>query len=335
VLAAARQEFTERGFRDAKIDLIAERAELTRGAVYSNFPGKRALYFAVLAEVAAEAPDPPYPPTARSAKAALGDFARAWIARLPLAYDEQRSTARLGRDLIPEILADEQTRLPYAQLMNLSAIVLGQGLEHWSPGRMVRVAETALTTLHGASQLAAAAPGFGEPFDVVSVCEQLSDLGLNDKWQPPHLPLIPKARPADEPWSPPPMTDALRDEPAELHGDGVVAVLGLHRLVAIEEAVRATPPGRSVTAVLVTGAPDELSPLARLVVTELRGGLRTAFPVTARPRLQVVHDDAGVLAAATGVRSFSDATESVVRVQAGRIVARADGYGACYAAAAS
>ena len=43
----------------------------------------------------------------------------------------------------PEILADERTRVPYAQLMNLSAIVLGQGLEHWSPGRMVRVAETA------------------------------------------------------------------------------------------------------------------------------------------------------------------------------------------------
>src|ERR1700749_1623123 len=49
VLAAAREEFVERGFREAKIDSIADRAELTRGAVYSNFPGKRALYFAVLA----------------------------------------------------------------------------------------------------------------------------------------------------------------------------------------------------------------------------------------------------------------------------------------------
>jgi hypothetical protein len=219
--------------------------------------------------------------------------------------------------------------------MNLTAIVLGQGLEHWSPGRMVRVAEIALTTLHGASQLAAAAPGFGEPFDVVSVCEQLADLGLNDDWQPPHLPLVPKARPADEPWSPPAMIDALRDEPARLVGDGVIAVLGLHRLVAIEEAVRTAPPGATVTAALVTAAPDELSPLARLVVTELRDGLRTAFPAGARPRLQVIHDDAGVLAAATGVRSFSDATESAIRVRAGRIVARADGYGACYAAAAS
>ena len=31
VSTAARAEFTERGFRDAKIDQIAERAELTRG----------------------------------------------------------------------------------------------------------------------------------------------------------------------------------------------------------------------------------------------------------------------------------------------------------------
>src|SRR3954452_9089903 len=87
VLSAARDEFIERGFRDAKIDTIAERAELTRGAVYSNFPGKRALYFAVLAEAAAEAPDPGYVPTARTAGGALADFARAWVSRLPLASD--------------------------------------------------------------------------------------------------------------------------------------------------------------------------------------------------------------------------------------------------------
>ncbi|MFC7741041.1 TetR family transcriptional regulator [Nocardiopsis composta] len=64
VLAAADAEFAERGFRDAKVDAIAERAELTRGAVYSNFPGKRALYFAVLAERAERAPVQPPPPRA-------------------------------------------------------------------------------------------------------------------------------------------------------------------------------------------------------------------------------------------------------------------------------
>ncbi|HZD70001.1 MAG TPA: helix-turn-helix domain-containing protein, partial [Actinomycetes bacterium] len=121
VLEAARDEFTERGFRDAKIDAIAERAQLTRGGVYSNYPGKRALYFAVLAadaeraatqaredrpgatgaaEGAAGRPRSARGATAREARAAtarealgvtareaLAAFARAWVARLPLATD--------------------------------------------------------------------------------------------------------------------------------------------------------------------------------------------------------------------------------------------------------
>jgi AcrR family transcriptional regulator len=335
VLAAARAEFTERGFRDAKIDQIAERAELTRGAVYSNFPGKQALYFAVLAQVAEESAEPPYPPTAGTAEAALADFARAWLARLPMATDEQRTAARLGRDLLPEILSDERTSRVYAQLTGLTAIVLGLALEGLRPGaaRMVRVAETALTALHGAGQLAAAAPGFGEPFTMVTVCETLAGLRLDDEWRPAHLPFVPKARTVNEPWSPPALPDALRAEPARLGGDGVIAVLGLHRLAALEEAVRAAPAGAQVTVALVTGTPAELAPLARLAVTELRGGLLAAFPAAAWPRLQLVHDDTGALAAAAGLPACSDATEFAVRVAAGRIVARADGYGACHAAA--
>ena len=178
MLAAARDEFTERGFRAAKIDSIADRAELTRGAVYSNFPGKRALYFAVLADRAENAPPPPAPASARTVREALGDLARAWLARLPLATDEQHSIARLGVDLLPEILADERTRVPYAELLRLEALLLGLALENLGPGaaRRVRVAETVLTTLHGARQMAAAAPGFVEPFDVISACEHLAGL---------------------------------------------------------------------------------------------------------------------------------------------------------------
>jgi hypothetical protein len=41
------------------------------------------------------------------------------------------------------------------------------------------------------------------------------------------------------------------------------------------------------------------------------------------------------VAAAAGVPAFSDATETAVRIENGRIVARADGYGACHAAATS
>ncbi|GAA3730845.1 TetR/AcrR family transcriptional regulator [Plantactinospora mayteni] len=338
VLAAARDEFTERGFRDAKIDQIAERADLTRGAVYSNFPSKRALYFAVLAQAAEAANEPEYPPTARTAGAALADFARAWLARLPLATEDRHSASRLGRDLVPEILADERTSLPFAQLTGLSAVVLGLALERLgsgrTPTRMVRAAEIALTTLHGAGQLAAAAPGFGEPFAVVRACEQLAELDLDDEWAPPHLPHVSPARPVDQPWNPPAGTDALRNEPARLTGDGVVALLGLHRLATVEEARRAAPTDTEVTAVLVTGNPGELGPLARLTVTELRGCLRAAVPAAAWPRLQLVHDESGALAAAAGVAACSDATESAVRVEAGRIVARADGYGACHAVAA-
>jgi hypothetical protein len=115
----------------------------------------------------------------------------------------------------------------------------------------------------------------------------------------------------------------------------VVAILGLHRLEAAEEAARSAPPGAQVTAVLVTGDPGELAPLARLAVADLCGCLRQAFPPSAWPRLQVVHDESGVVAAAAGVPTVSDATETAVRIEAGRIVARADGRGACHAAASA
>ncbi|MEU6409063.1 helix-turn-helix domain-containing protein [Microbispora sp. NPDC046933] len=352
VLAAARDEFAERGFREAKVDAIADRAGLTRGAVYSNFPGKRALYFSVLADLAereaapggtpgtetAETSGTPgaKTPGAATAGEALAAFARAWVSRLPLATDDP---ARLGMDLMPEVLADQRVRQPFAQLMKLNAIVLGLALErldgHASARRRVRVAETALTTLYGASQMADAAPGFAEPFDIVAACEGLADLDLGDRWDLPHLPFVPLARPAGEPWSPPPAVDALRGEPAPLARDGVVAVLGLHRLGAVEEAVRAAPPGDEVTAVLVTGDPGELGPLARLTLADLRACLRRALPAPAWPCLRVVHDEEGAVAAAAGVTAVSDGTEVAVRVRSGRVVARADGYGACHAAASA
>src|SRR3954466_9473140 len=85
VLAAARQEFAERGYADAKVDRIAERAELTRGAVYSNFPSKRALYLAVLID-SIEHTDEVGSSNSGLAQA-LGAFARVWLERLPLTGD--------------------------------------------------------------------------------------------------------------------------------------------------------------------------------------------------------------------------------------------------------
>jgi AcrR family transcriptional regulator len=329
VLAAARTEFARRGFREAKIDVIADRAALTRGAVYSNFPGKRALYFAVLADLAEHTPRPAAPPAHPSAPDALAAFARAWVARLPLATDSDSDEARLTRDLLPEILADEHTRRPFAQLMRVEAILLGLALERLHPGRrLVRVAEAALTTLHGASQLAGVAPGFGEPFHIVTACARLLELDLSDGW-PDTPPISSPARPAGEPWTPPPVLDLLTGETVR-PGDGVVTVLGLHRAAAFEEAVRA---GADVTVALVTSDPGELAPLARLAVADLRGCLDQAVTPPRRPRLRIVCDATGELAAAAGVSAVSDATEAAVRIEGGRIAVRAEGFGACHAAA--
>ncbi|MCX5202945.1 TetR/AcrR family transcriptional regulator [Streptomyces sp. NBC_00237] len=339
VLEAAREEFGERGFRDAKIDRIAERAGLTRGAVYSNFPGKRALYFAVLADLAVRGAVGPPADSVGTVREALGVLARNRVARFPLSGEE--SAENPARDLPSVVLADAQTREPYAQLLKLDAIVLGLALEGLAAGRrggggrLVPVAETVLTLLHGADQLAAAAPGFGDPFQVVAACEQLGGLaseGAAGEWAPPHLPYVARARPVDEAWAPPEgVTDALRGEAVGLGEDGVVAVLGLHRLEAVEETVRAAPAGQVVTVVLVTGEPGELGPLARLTVAELGVSMRQAFPRGVWPGVRVVHDEAGVLAGVVGVSGVSDATECAVRVEGGRVVARGEGRGAGYA----
>ncbi|WP_447002930.1 TetR/AcrR family transcriptional regulator [Saccharothrix isguenensis] len=326
VLDAARTEFAERGFRDAKIDTIAQRAELTRGAVYSNFPGKRALYFAVLADLAERATAPSDPHRGSDVREALGALARAWVTSL--------SHDALTRDFMPEVVAEEVTRRPFTQLLKLDAVLLSLAMEALDrvvpqpgspPFRMVRKAEVVLATLHGASQLATAAPGFLEPFDVVSACEQLAGLELSDWWP---LPVRAPVRREDGPWAPPTVVDLVRGEPVTPDGDGVVVVLGLNRLAAVEEAVRT---GARVTLAMVTGTPAELAPLARLVTAQLCVSLRQAFPVHAWPAIRVVCDEDGALAGAAGVPAVSDETETAVRVEGGRVVARAEGSGAGHA----
>jgi AcrR family transcriptional regulator len=48
LLAAARDVFVRRGFHGASLDEIAEEAGYTKGAIYSNFADKNALYLALL-----------------------------------------------------------------------------------------------------------------------------------------------------------------------------------------------------------------------------------------------------------------------------------------------
>ena len=186
----------------------------------------------------------------------------------------------------------------------------------------MRSAQAALTTLYGASQLAASAPGLVDEMVVVDACAALADTDFADRWAPPHLEYVAPARPVDRPW-------------ADSTWDGVLVVLGLHRLGGLEEALRAAPRGVAVTAALVTGAPAELAPLARLVLADAFRHLRAAFPPSARPAVRIVLDEAGAMAAAAGVTAVSDATETAVRIRGGRIVAQADGPGAGHAAASA
>ena len=341
VLAAAREEFTEHGYAEAKVDRIAERAELTRGAVYSNFPSKRALYLAVLVDMVERSAtgrvlsSPSSPP---SAAAALEAFARVWLERLPL-VDDPPADGHLRLRSLAGVADDEPARTALAQVARLEALLLALALESYGPpptrpARRVRVAELALTLLHGAGHLAETAPGFGDPFDVVRACQQLAGIDLADTWDPPHLPYVAPAQSCQDPWAPPAgLPDQLSGRRAGLGEDGVIALLGTGRLAAAEETIRAARPGDRVTVVVLTSDSAEIGRLVRLRVGDLTGCLRRVFAPEVWPRLHLVLDDRALTASAVGLPDAGDATEAAVRIQGGTIVARAHGRGAAHAAA--
>ncbi|MEU0687424.1 TetR/AcrR family transcriptional regulator [Streptomyces uncialis] len=347
VLDAARDEFIERGYPAAKVDGIAERAELTRGAVYSNFPSKRALYLAVLvdmvehdatAELHADAHPPPAAPSASSVSDALGAFARTRLERMPLA-DGSPSFGRLCPGSPAGVLDDEPIRDAFGQLTRVEALLLALALESHAPadapsGRQVRRARLVLGLLDGPGPSADPALRFGDPFDIVLACAHLGGLDLADEWDPPHLPYVRPARACRDSWAPPPeLRDLLTHRPVGFTGDGVLTFLGTHRLAAAEEAVRAARTGDRITVVVTTADPAETGRLVQLRVGDFARCLRRVFAPGAWPRLRLVLDEGGLLASAAGVPDADDDTEYAVRVRDGAIVARAQGRGAGHAAA--
>ncbi|MFI6515507.1 TetR/AcrR family transcriptional regulator [Spirillospora sp. NPDC050679] len=337
VLAAARQEFIEQGYAPAKIDRIAARAELTRGAVYSNFPSKRALYLAVLVEmVEGVGIDEPAERPA-SLSSALGSFARTWLERLPLT-DDPAPGGRLQLRSLVDAIDDDQGRTVLAQTIRLEALLLAIGLESCEPNgsapRRVRLAELALTLLGGSALLAEMAPGFGDLFDRTRACEHLADLRLDDTWAPSYLPFVKPAEQCRDEWTPPAaLPDLITGGQTDFGGDGLVTVLGAHRLEAAEEAVRAARPGEQVTVVVVSGDPAETGNLVRLRVADLASCLRRVFPSGTWRHLRLVVDDGAVAASAIGLPHVGDGTEAAARIQGGTIVARAHGRGAAHAVA--
>ncbi|HEY5879321.1 MAG TPA: TetR/AcrR family transcriptional regulator [Nakamurella sp.] len=335
VLAAAHREFAEHGYAHAKVDRIAARADLTRGSVYSNFPGKRALYLAVLVDLIERAPDSGARRDGPTSPAgAAGAFARTWLCRLPLAGDPAPD-GRLRLRSLTGLLDDDHLRPALAQVAELEALLLGLVLEaNESAPHRVRAARLILTTLHGAAALAETAPGFGDPFDVIRACEHLADLDLDDSWDPPHAAHVRPARVTDEPWTPPTdLGDVLTGHRPDLNRDGVITVLGAHRLGAAADAVRASGPGDRVTIVPVTDDPDETGCLVRARLADLVRCLRGSVGADPWPGLRLVLDDHQMLTGALGITTVGDDTEVAVRIRAGRIAVRATGRGAGLAAA--
>ncbi|MEV0810165.1 TetR/AcrR family transcriptional regulator [Micromonospora sp. NPDC050200] len=335
VLAAATQEFAEHGYADAKVDRIAARADLTRGAVYSNFPSKRSLYLAVLLQSVPRTAALDAPAAAMDVATAAEAFARVWLERLPLAGDPP-AAGKLKSQSLTGVFDDEPGRTALAELTMLEGLLLALALESCQPpdaGRRVRLAELILTLLNGAGHLAQAAPGFGDPFDVARACHHLAGLDVDDVWNPPHLPYVAAPELCRDTWTPPTeLTDAISDRPVGFDSDGLIVVLGTGRLGAAEEAVRAARPGDLVTVAVVTSDPAETGALVRLRITDLAACLRRLFGPAISPSMRLVLDDQAALASAIGAGTAED-TEAAIRIRAGKIIARAYGRGAAYAAA--
>jgi AcrR family transcriptional regulator len=351
VLTAAKAEFTERGYATAKVDRIAERAELTRGAVYSNFPSKRALYLAVLIDMVERAAAaehgtaggirPSAAPARTSTAEALGAFARIWLERLPLA-DHSPSAGRVHLGSLTEVLDDEPIRAAFGQVTRLEALLLALALESLDsractdtpPARQVRRAQLVLRLLDGPGASADPALGFGDPFDIAQACAHLGGLALADTWNPPHLPYVPPARACRDRWDPPrELRDLLSRRMVGFTEGGVITVLGTHRLEAAEEAVRSARAGDLITVAVTTADPAEIGRLVQLRIGDFARCLWRAFDPDSRPRLRLVLDERGLLASAVGVPDADDTTEYAVRVRHDTIVTRAQGPGAAHAAA--
>lgn len=333
ILDAAREEFAQVGYRDAKINSIAARAELTRGAVYSNFPSKRSLGLTVAADVLTV--KPPSTPTATSRDQAVVSLAQAWLARLPTgSHGDASQVEHLTSDLYAEIRQDQDLRDACAALLQLDAIILARALEQFdgSGERAVRAASALLTVLHSTDSLSASAPGFIDPFTTVATCKALATTDFDDRWTPPHESIVPATRTIDHAWEPPTdVTDLVTNTPMEWEKDGVVAILGLRQAAGIEQAVRAVPDGHSLSLVLVTDDPAERTPLARLVLSEVLEALRSSVPCEALTGLSVVLDHDGTIARAAGLRTATDDTHIALRVKNRRVIEQAEGPAACHA----
>ena len=337
ILAAAQEEFAQVGYREAKINSIASRAELTRGAIYSNFPSKRALGLTVAAS-ALRVNRPPLS-GAVSREDVVVSVAQARLARLPTGrHGDASRVEQLRSDLYAEIRQDPDLRDACAALLQLGAIIFARALEGLDTDdpidRAVRVASAVLTVLHSADSLSAAAPGFIVPFTVVATCKALASTDFDDRWSPPHESIVPATQTIDRAWEPmSAVTDLVTDAPVQWESDGIVAILGLRQAAGIEQALRAAPHGHRLFVVLVSDEPAERIPLARFVLCEAIDALRDSVPPTALARLSLVLDPEAAIARSAGLRATTDDTHVAIEIKNGRMTRFSEGPAACHAIA--
>jgi len=141
--------------------------------------------------------------TARAARATAHVVEGNRAARISADRCAGRCTHKLD---IAETRLHRRDNFMFAQLMRLDALLLG--LAPRTAGRQLRAdgprrGDPRSPHWQGASRLAAAAPGFVEPFTIAGACERMAELDLDDGWSPPHLPYVPPAHPQDEPLVPP------------------------------------------------------------------------------------------------------------------------------------
>lgn len=344
MLAAARAEFSAHGYAEARVDRIAESAGLTRGAIYANFPGKRALYLAVLLDLEGAEESAPME-SGRDLADAVEAFARIWLERLPLSSDAPADGRLRLRSLTGVFETGGAERAAMAGVARLEGLLLALALEGRAPGRrLVRLAEVLRSLLDGVCHQAEVAPGVGDPFDVVRAGRHLASLDLGEAWEPPHRAFVAPAERDGRAWDPPePFTDLVGGGQVDLwRWDGLIVVLGTGRLGAVEEAVRS---GEPVTLVVVSERPAELGALVRLRIADMARCLRRIAPsgatepggVTEAAKggpaaLRVVVDDDGAVAGVLRV-GVAEQTEVAVRVRGRHMVARAEGRGAALAVA--
>ena len=166
VLAAAREEFGERGYAGTSVAQVAARAGFTKGAVYSNFGGKPELFAAAVqayftetvgdafsGALAAAIDDPALPAARAMGRALARDVVRG--SRWPSLLSEFRALAHTDPELA-RLYAD----LRRTQRRQLSDALRAAGQQVLlRPGLDLEVGATLLlTTVHGLTVEHAAAP---------------------------------------------------------------------------------------------------------------------------------------------------------------------------------